>query len=119
MEFFMNQNNHIIPLFGNKLRKEPFLIDTDTSITEKREKLHKLEQPDILYKTINDTHFGNTFNKILDDIEIYLQNIYNNQHSKKRFEASLQVTFESLDFDNDNSVQNNIQLKINNKLKPK
>lgn len=117
------QKNNIIALFGSKLRKEPFLIDTDTSIGEKREILKKNNEPDVILKTMNDTHFGNTFNKILPDMEPYLKAIYQNRNSLKRFVAATDIAADNLGFaktyEDKPSLEMSIEQKIKEMPKPK
>lgn len=117
------QKNNIIALFGIKLRKEPFLIDTDTSIGEKREKLKKNNEPDVILKSMNETHCGNTFNKILPDMEPYLKAIYQNRNSSKRSMAAIDIAVEQLKFaatyENQSSLEQSIEQKIKQMPKPK
>lgn len=111
------QKNNIIALFGNKLRKEPFLIDTDTSIGEKRETLKKNNDPDVILKTMNETHFGNTFNKILPDMEPYLKTIYQNRNSSKRLMAATEIATENLEFAKSYEAKPSLEMSIEQKLK--
>lgn len=113
----LKQKNSIVVLFGNKLRKEPFLIDTDTSIGEKREKLKKNEEPDIILKTMNETNFGNTFNKILPDIEPYLKAVYNNKDSRKRLDIAIETSGAMMAFAVEEKMENSLEQTIEQQIK--
>ena len=55
----------LVAFFGQEIKKEPFLIETQKSIGEKQDMLKKEDKPQVLFHALDQTVFGETFNKIL------------------------------------------------------
>lgn len=104
-------------LFGMKIKKEPFLIDTETPLQKERQIKNKKNEPDVLLKTTNKTSVGKTFNKILPEIEDMLKIIHDNRHSKINLDISLKAIENKTGFNNVKQ-ETNIYEEVN-KLKQK
>ena len=115
----LNRNDTVIAFFGQNVREEPFLIDTEGSVGDK----FNTSKSESLKKSMDATVFGETFNKILPEIEPYLKAVYDNKDLPKRRAASLSYTVDAIGLNAQEEVNfANIQENINRqvkKMKPK
>ncbi len=120
-------NQVVIAFFGSKIRKEPFLIDNDTPLGAQQEKLKDTGKPQVLENAMKETVFGETFNKILPEMEPYLKSVFDNRNSKIRREAAIDLTAENLEINisnkntpkNSQDLQQSIDMKMKQQMKMK